>query len=197
MSCAECRGVFASGLEGLPLQIQVDTRFPHFTCEECSVSQHSPGRVESDEQVVFLTIHPIHYDEKTGVLSPNAFQQLTRNDLSVLRRRHATSRELNEVRATLVSRGSKNVERSVEWCCVVDVSIIRQTEDAKGRTLGVYDTALEPLPSHASIFVRKDFLECDTSRLEARRLALSIFERNLVSLATIAPDLATAETPQD
>ena len=192
MSCAECRQIFASGLEGVDLQIAIDSEFPNFACEKCSISEYSPGRVQANEQVVFLTIHPIYYDEKTGVLSPIAFLQLTKSDLSVLRRRHATIAEFDDVRSKLASGGSKKVERSVEWCCVVQVSTIRKADDANGRTLGVYDTALEPLPSHASVFVRKDFFESTEKRLEARRLALSIFEPNLVRLDTIMIGGATA-----
>ena len=191
MSCAECRQIFASGLEGVDLQIAIDSKFPNFACEECSISEYSPGTVHADEHIVFLTIHPIHYDEKTGVLLPIAFQQLTKNDLSVLRRHHATIAEFDIVRSQLTYGGSKKVERSVEWCCVVQVSTIRAAEDPNGRTLGLYDTALEPLPSHASVFVRKDFLDSAEKRLEARRLALSIFAPNLVRLDTVMIDSTT------
>lgn len=192
MSCADCCEVFSSGLKGVPLQIEIDTRFPSFECEDCSISEHSPGKVEQGEKVVFLTIHPIHFDHVTGVLSPVAFEQLTRNDLSLLRHSHAKRVEFDHVLTRLVSGGSGTVERSVEQCCLVEVAEIRSVEDQGNRVFGIYDTAIEDLPAHASVFVRKDFLGDKAGRLEARRLALSVFEPQLISLIKVMPD---AEKP--
>jgi hypothetical protein len=188
VSCADCLALFSSGLEGTALQIEVDTRFPEFQCELCSVSEHSPGKIEESEKVVFLTIHPIHYDEITGTLSPIAFEQLTKNDLSVLRHTYAKQEEYERVLSSLTSRGK--VERSVDRCCLVDVESIREVTDGKSRVFGIYDTAIEPLPAHASVFVRKDYLDQRSSRLEARRLALSIFEPQLTNLAEVIPPTA-------
>ena len=185
MSCAECPEVFSSGLEGVALQIEVDTRFPNFECEGCSISGYSPGKVEPGENVIFLTIHPIHYDDKTGVLSPVAFEQLTKNDLSLLRQVHATRDQFDDVLSALVNRGSEKVGRSVDQCCLLSVDAIRATEDTAGRVFGVYDTAIEKLPAHASVFVRKDYLSDKGTRLEARRLALTVFEPHLVPVATV------------
>lgn len=186
MNCAECRELFASDFSGIELQIEVDTRFPNFACEDCSVSEHSPAKIEPDESVAFLTIHPIHYDEKTGTLSPIAFQQLTKNDLSVLRLAYATSSEFDFVASTLATGGSGKIPRSVERCCVVDVILIRAVKDESGRVFGVYDTAIEKQRAHASVFVRKDYLD-KSKRLEARRLALALFGSNIVPLEIVRP----------
>jgi hypothetical protein len=187
VSCADCCETFSSGLKGVALQIEVDTRFPGFECEDCSISEYSPGKVEQNEKVVFLTIHPIHFDDTTGVLSPVAFEQLTRNDLSLLRCSHAKREEFVYVLSRLVSGGSGRVERSVERCCLVDVEAIRQAKDSNSRVFGVYDTAIKELPAHASVFVRKDYLNDKASRLDARRLALSIFEPQLTNLVDVMP----------
>jgi hypothetical protein len=190
VSCDECVEVFSSGLDGIALQIEVDKRFPEFVCEECSISGFSPGKVESGESVVFLTIHPIHYDPKTGLLSPVAFEQLTRNDLSLLRQKHTTRGEFDLVLSSLAGRGSGKIERSIDHCCLVKVDAIRGAKDEDGRVFGVYDTAIEELPAHASVFVRKDYLNDKAGKLEARRLALSIFEPHLALVDDVKPPAA-------
>lgn len=189
MTESSCAEVFQSGLRGRELQAEIDARFPGFTCEQCSVSPFSPGPVAATEKVIFLTIHPIHYDQETGVLSPVAFEQLTKNDLSLLRTAIATANEVDAVRSKLLGLG--RVPRSIDWCCRVEVTAIRSCLDAKGRTLGVYDTALENSRAHASVFVRKDLLETPGDRLRARQMALAIFEPGLTPLGEI--DLSANE----
>jgi hypothetical protein len=197
VSCDECVEAFASGLSGVALQIEVDTRFPQFQCEACSVSSESPGKVEAEENVVFLTIHPIHYDDKTGVLSPIAFEQLTRNDLSLLRRDHATIDQFDHVLNRLLNGGSGKIARSINLCCCVSVDYIRAMNDGNGRVFGIYDTAISDLPAHASVFVRRDYLETSSARKEARRLALAVFGPKLMPLAEVMPSPASSSEPPE
>lgn len=174
--------LFNSGLEGQALQVEVDTQYPDFKCEECSVSPHSPGPVITDELLIFLTIHPIHYDHETGLLSPIAFEQLTRNDLSVLRQSYSTLEQIEAVRNRLLELGAGKIERSISWCSVAATRKIREHSDETGRTMGVYDRALEHLSAHASVFVRKDFLHNRSSRQEVRLIAHSIFSVGVTPL---------------
>lgn len=186
--CDECLAAFQQ-YPSKGLQQHVDEHFPGFACEQCKVSDHSPGPVENHEQIVFMTVHPNHYDDQTGVLSPIAFEQLTRNDLSVLRHAHAKSEEYQSVRSMLKNGGSNATNRAVDKCCVVPVEEVRGATDVNGRILGVYDTALPDIPSHASLFVRRDYLANSSARLQARYVVLSIFRKHLADIEQVLTDL--------
>lgn len=182
VDCVSCAEVFQSGLTGIALQVCVDEKFPRFQCEKCQVSSYSPGPVVDEEKLVFLTIHPIHFDQETGTLSAIAFEQLTRNDLSMLRRNHFEY-DLPTTLAGLQSLGKG--DRSIDFCCVVRADEIRDRADESGRVLGVYDTALPDKKSHASIFVRKDYLGDKAARQRARLIAHKLFKDRMRRLADL------------
>jgi len=183
LDCEECLETFQSGLEGLALQAEVDTRFPSFRCEKCKVSPYSPGPVADGENLIFLAIHPIHFDEKTNTLAPLAFEQLTRNDLSLLRHEYCCD-DLPQTVEQLRSGGA--ADRSIELCVVLQASEIRQIKDANGRVLGVYDTALSDRMSHASLFVRKDYLADKAARQRARMIVHRTFKDRIRQLQEVS-----------
>lgn len=168
-SCLECFN--ESGLEGRELQRFVDAQHPEFGCEKEPVSPHSPGPVTDEERVAFILIDPLHYDKERDVVVPDAFQELTKRDLSTLRVGHATQAEANATREELIQRGEARVIpqlRQVNEVCVAAVSELRTANDGNKRLLGVYDTALERVRSHASIFTRGDVLDCKRLRKVVR-----------------------------
>jgi hypothetical protein len=160
INCLEC--FCESGFSGRELQKLVDELFPAFACEMRVCSPYSPGPVEDDEQVAFILIDPLHYDSVRDVVVPEAFQELTNRDLSLLRVAYATSEQVNRQRDELIQRGRERIppqSRLVNEVCTSRVGDLRQTKEAGQRLLGVYDTALENISSHASVFTRTDVLE--------------------------------------
>jgi hypothetical protein len=177
-----CLEVFcSSGFEGRPLQIHVDQCFPDFACESEKCSPHSPGPVQNDETVAFLLINPLHFDEQRKVVVPDAFQELTNRDLSVLRIRHARKRDATATREELIERGKERVPpqlRLVDEVCIGNVSELRAAIAGYGRLIGVFDTALEEKPSHASLFTREAALEDRRLRKVVRNRVHEVMTRH-------------------
>jgi hypothetical protein len=176
MRCVDlfCR----ADLEGKVLQIAVDEAFPDFACETESCSPHSPGPVLDDEIVAFLLVNPLHYDKERDVIVPDAFQELTNRDLSVLRAAHSTREEACETRDALVARGGARLaSRAVDEVCIAETAKLRGTLGGRGRVLGVFDTGLENKPSHASIFTTKEVLSDKRMRKELREHVHRIMTR--------------------
>ncbi len=169
-----CAELFCeSGFQGRQLQILVDKASPGFGCEKEKCSPFSPGPVQDEEEVAFLLINPLHYDEVRGVVVPSAFQELTNRDLSVLRLAHTTRDEAQKTRDELVARGADRIPpqlRTVSEVCIAKVSELRAPLPAHGRLLGVFDTALEDKKSHASIFTTE-------AALNDKRLRKTLRER--------------------
>ncbi len=121
--------------------------------ENLTASRHSPGVVNSDESVLRLAFHPIHFDSESQSLKPSAVSDVKDKGLSVDRLRYA-SREgcietgrLRAARATEAGRQPRGVH-AVSTLRVKDVrSVVTQGE----RSFAVYDTALEDNRAHADV----------------------------------------------
>ena len=166
-----CETFHYLGLEGLQLQKRVDHDFPNFICEASCCSPHSPGPVLPDETIAFLLIDPLHYDEKRQIVVPEAFQELTNRDLSVLRCAIATKNEARSVRDELIERGKERKTpqlRQVDEVCIGSVGRIREEFPNVGRLLAVYDTAIEGQPAHASVFTNQLVLDSRELRKKVR-----------------------------
>ena len=168
-------------MEGKDLQKHVDEFHPNFSCEGSVCSVHSPGPVADDETLAFILIHPNHYDPVRDVVTIEAFQELTRRDLSTLRSALATKDEAISTRDDLVARGQQKIppkERMVNEVCTASVAEIRAQTDGERRLLGVYDTALEKVRSHASIFTRGDVFDYNLLRKKVRNRIHETFTKN-------------------
>ena len=177
-TCLEC--FCESGLEGRDLLKHVDKFHPDFVCENDSCSPYSPGPVDDGETLAFILIHPLHYDDHRDVVMPSAFQELTKRDLSTLRVGIATRDETERIREQLVQRGLEKIPpqmRLVNEICKAKVVEIRSCLDGDRRTMAVYDTSLEKVPSHASVFTRYEFSENRQLRKRIRSQVYEVFAK--------------------
>jgi len=177
-TCLEC--FCESGLDGRDLVKHIDANHPNFACERANCSHHSPGPVADDEVLAFILIHPLHYDEERDVVVPDAFQELTKRDLSTIRACLSKKSEAERTKEKLVQRGKDKIPpqlRLVDEVCVARVNEIRESSENDRRLLAVYDTALEDIPAHASIFTRSDVLESRLLRKIVRNKVHELFSK--------------------
>ncbi len=190
-TCLEC--FCESGYDGRGLQSLVDRCHPDFICEAETCSIYSPGPVGDGEAIAFILIHPLHYDKERDVIVPDAFQELTKRDLSTLRVSKATKSQADETKGQLIQRGRDKIPpqlRLVDEVCTAEVSKIRSAcNDAGERMMAVYDTALEAVPAHASVFTNADVLENKKRRKVVRRLVHEAFSKNRVSYSDFVSNL--------
>lgn len=182
-----CREAFArEDLPGREYAIHIDKEFPNFECESCSVSEFSKRPVHDDEELLFLVIHPIHFDVQRGTLVPAAFDQLISRDLSTIRLAMAVPSEIDRLKEGLIARGAKaggDSARSISKGCVANTARIRsETDEAGVRQLGVYDTAMVDNSSHASVLTRADILQSRPLRMKIRMKIYEIFREKIVEL---------------
>ncbi|NUQ19287.1 MAG: hypothetical protein HOP95_12725 [Sphingomonas sp.] len=191
-SCVEC--FFYSGLTGKALQIFADQEHPNFACEAEVCSPHSPAPVADEEKLALLIIDPTHIDKTRGEITPDAFGELTKRDLSVLRVRHATRAEAEATREELVQRGAQKTPpelRLVDEVCIARAERIRGARIDGTRILAVYDTALEGKPAHASVFTNELGLTSGKRmRKQIREACYSVFRDVIVSYDEFARQLS-------
>jgi len=144
--------------------------------------------VKGDEGVAFVLIDPLHYDEEREVIVPEAFRELTKRDLSLIRIDHATKAEAESVRNDLIARGlarAKPQTRSVNEACITKASSIRsELEDGK-RLLGVFDTALDDKTNHASVFTTEAVLNNKRLRKVAVNRIHSIMTKDRIAFTDL------------
>ena len=173
-----------SGLSGKALQIIVDQLHPDFECEAHQCSPSSPGPVENDETVAFLLINPLHYDDDRKVILPDAFQELTNRDLSMLRVHHADPNEAIKTKEDLINRGLERVPpklRTIDQVCLSRASALRAADIHGRRILAVYDTALEGKPSHASVFTIEPVFHDKRLRKIVRHRVHEVMTKQVIS----------------
>ena len=166
-----------SGLSGVALQEAVEERFPAGDCEAVSVSDHSPGPVEDQETLVRLVFHPIHVDEKTGVVVSVAFTDAWKSDLSVFRDELARLEEIQLAIEQMKATGLRKTpprERRVVEARSARVAAVRRDmlSKAQSRAFRVYDTGEKEKPHHASVFLTK----AARSELSEKSMRKRLFE---------------------
>lgn len=175
-----CLELFECGrYDGRDLQIAVDQEFPEFFCENETCSSNSPGVIVEHEQLAFLLIEPIHFDDETGQISPDAFQEVTRRDLSLLREEHCNPHIANSTKQVLSTARKPEQERYIDKVSITTAAKIRQTLLNERRVVGVYDTALEENPSHASVFATAEMLSNTRGRKMIRKICHDIFSQEI------------------
>lgn len=181
-----------SGFSGKNLQILIDTMFPGFACEAESCSPFSPGPVEHGEEIGFLLINPLHYDEQRETVIPDAFQELLNRDLSVIRAKYSSKTEAQKTKDELIRRGADRIPpklRLIEEVCISSVSSVRESIETYGQILGVFDTALEDKRGHASIFTKKEALQKGPLRKKVRERIHAVMTKRVEPFATFIEKL--------
>jgi hypothetical protein len=147
MTCEACRAAVAH-----PIATEIAARL-HAACvavcgcENFSLSDHSPGRVD-DSELLDLIISDPQSIQDGKLPHPSALVQIDRAGLSVLRDR-AANEEFEQTIRELKDRAEMNgKERFFHGICSIRTAGIRG--DAENRFLCVYDTALRTKPNHAA-----------------------------------------------
>lgn len=176
------------------MQRLVDDTHPKFVCELEQCSPHSPGVIANDETVAFLLINPIHFDQQRNTVTPDAFNELFKRDLSVIRQSYASADEVERTRESLIERGANQIPpktRLINEVLIADVEQLRSLELDGSRIVAVYDTALHDKPAHASLFtqpaafknrpLRKAIREKLHRTLTQNRLGIDEFKQSLAA----------------
>lgn len=150
--------------------------------ESLSASPHSPGPVQSSEEVLRVVINPIHIDE-VGGLSPTLFSDVKRQGGSV-HRLNFIEREaaINMGHAQALKKNSERPDaptRSVLGTVRLPVERVRKVLVATSqRAFGVHDTAKASDQSHADIFqlIPDKGQEARSARLQLLEIAESGYE---------------------
>jgi hypothetical protein len=72
------------------------TEFPRCSCDQVSISPHSPGRVEDNEQLARLVLEPKHINPADGSIEVGALRDAYGNGLSLVRRKYVVDAELRK-----------------------------------------------------------------------------------------------------
>lgn len=159
-SCADCRallnGLSADGLQAC----RVDQAFPGCACEQFSVGETSPGRIDDSEYVYRMVISPGDIDDD-GRLLLIALRDVKSDGLSVFRD-HATDDDIIALVSDRLSRPADKPQKVVQALLRAQVSQIRALQNAQlGRLFCVYDETvprrdktLARVPTHATVLQR-------------------------------------------
>jgi len=147
-----------------------------------SVSEHSPGIVTDDEDLVRAVFSPIHINEVTGELDPSAFSDVKDKGLS-------TDRESHTTRESIVNRANNKVEEDkasgktdrelvgfVKACCADIRSIVDEENE---RCFCVYDTGLADNSAHSDT--------CQSEKHSSSRSSGKKFRKRLKDKFSISP----------
>jgi hypothetical protein len=130
-----------------------DAQFPNCVNEQSSVSQHSPGVVQNDEELTRMIFSPIHIDKDTGQLTQLAFLDAVDKGLSVNRTLHTSLKELEQKASLIIANAQQRGRaRHLVGLAKTKCENIRAiiTNDSK-QAFCVYDTATSQDQSHADI----------------------------------------------
>ena len=123
--------------------------------ENENTSVHSRGIVIDCEELARNIFSPIHVDEKTGELTPFAFDDVLNKGLSVIRLSYLNPADvvLNGKQKLTYDHSIGKTERQYLGYITARASYIRMyiDENSNKRALAIYDTAMEDLVAHADI----------------------------------------------
>lgn len=161
--CSEdCENFFLQEDPSKKTAKKIDQAFPDCVCEQHSVSEHSPGRVNDGETLVRLIIWPGHVDKNSGI-DPKAFSGADSKGLSVNRDDHCSDEQVRTAVEAWVKIRRERLERNPntspellnQWhgVSVCNCETIRRLPGSEGlKAFCVYDTADGTNPYHADIF---------------------------------------------
>lgn len=179
-----CKETFRPYVEGEELDYKkFENAHPDFCCELETCSDYSVGCISDEEEIAFLLVDPGHFDEVTGVVTPDAFGELFRRDLSVIRTACSTEAEIDHTKELLIQRGRDRnppQDRSVELVSVTSARNIRGVVLDEERALGLYDTALPEQNAHASVIARQAVISTKLNRKRIRQIFHSLMTGTII-----------------
>jgi hypothetical protein len=125
--------------------------------EEDTASDHSPGVVKNDEQIVRQVTHPNFFDDGSQKIKPIWFDDVANKGFSSDRLTYTTVEEVvhrAQVRADDRNAKPENAGKTpvtVHSLGKLPVSRIREISCNDARAFGVYDTALSDNVAHADV----------------------------------------------
>jgi hypothetical protein len=160
-TCQACKQLFAANEDNNEFADLLEREVPQCACEQFSVGQNSPGRVEDGERLQRLIVSPRDYDPDTKQILERPFYKLFGNGLSVCRA-IATDADVERLAIEGLSHRSSDRHREVIAVCEVTAQEVRSMTDGAGsRIFCVYDQTVTPVdphqppvPTHAGIFQR-------------------------------------------
>lgn len=150
--------------------------------ESQTASEHSPGPVVDDEQLVRYWLNPVHFDRQTGTLKPTAFDEACSFGLSVNRLKHVTIDEVRDLAQCRVNQSGQanpdQVPRELIGYSAFSAAEVRKVQTADPppgrRAFGVYDTANPQDLSHADVCqIASKAQGAKSARMQMRQLANS------------------------
>lgn len=170
-----------------------ESAHPGLCCEIEICSEHSLGCIDSVEEVAFLLIDPGHVDAVTGVVAPDAFDELFRRDLSVVRTVYSTVEELEYTKGLLVKRGmDRNPPqiRHVDLVSTVSARNLRDITLDNERVLGLYDTALPLQKAHGSVIAKQIAKSVKLNRKKLRAIVHEVMTMSVVEYSAYRERIA-------
>lgn len=138
-------------------------------CEQALQSKHSPGLVQDDEEIVYCLIDPDLYDRDTSTLKNKAFSKtaLRKTDLSVIRKHHSSSDEVQE--KVINPQVARKPHRRFCGVLVCQSANIRAINNSTKQDFCVADAGLEGFASHAHLGFCNALASMSKSAQEAAR----------------------------
>jgi len=166
-------------------------QFPNCECENCSVSDYSPGPVQADEVLVRVVYSSKQLNAVTGQIDPvHLRHDVLKRGLSVNRRLHISEANLRAKIESRIARDKSEGKKSDDFHKVVITrcDAVRELAKERVRLFCVYDTALENDASHADIC---QSLEPGPGSPNKKSLSMGISRRLSEAFSTPAMDLAS------
>jgi hypothetical protein len=115
--------------------------------EQTQQREHSPGLVASDEDILYLLLHPRHYADHGVTAEAFSKKKLMARSLSVARQRHTSRVELEE--RVIKPQLARNQQLTFVGMLRAHCASIRALTMRGGRAVCVIDDALAVYPGHA------------------------------------------------
>src|SRR5258708_4767115 len=110
-SCESCRSLF-NDVAVRNLAAVTEQRFPDCHCEQFSVGEGSPSRIDDGEILYRMLTDPIDLDQATGQIAREAFEQAYKDGLSIIREQ-ATDAEMESVLKDILSVKPNKERRTI------------------------------------------------------------------------------------
>lgn len=154
--------------------------------ESQSASEHSPGPVTDEENLIRHWLNPHHFDPQTGTLNPTAFDDASNKGLSVNRAGLVTLEEIQEVAQARIDEGAiSNPTRAPRQLLGYSIFTAKEARSVyvtvptpDTRAFGVYDTAKADDLSHADVCqIASNAQGGRSARVQMRKLVNERFKR--------------------
>lgn len=192
MSCNNCRLLLSEKYNDRTLSRQLEAEAPNCRCENTSLGEGSPGKVEGDESVTRIMVSPRDYDPVTDLIAQKPFEKLFANGLSVMRDIGSDKDFIDIVEDNLRVKPEGELKRVMQLCSL-PVSTIRSLLDDQGnQKFCVYDQIVPrtdpqepPVPTHAGVFQRAIKYDVANATRDNRDLAVELFNKFIANKTSV------------